>query len=76
MNSLRIGALTEPPLWVIFNMDFPSLVGSVTLPTVLNREERFNMKLLKLIALSAIILMATVGASNGAPASILRSGPQ
>jgi hypothetical protein len=33
------------------------------------------MKLLKLLVLSAVVLMATVGASNGAPASILTANP-
>src|SRR5271157_839603 len=33
------------------------------------------MKLLKLLVLSAMVLMATVGASNGAPASILTAQP-
>ncbi len=33
------------------------------------------MKLLKLFVLSAMVLMATVGASNGAPASILTAQP-
>src|SRR5271157_4518939 len=33
------------------------------------------MKLLKLLVLSAVVLMATVGASNGAPASILTAQP-
>ncbi len=33
------------------------------------------MKLLKLLVLSAVVLMATVGASNGAPASVLTAVP-
>jgi|GEM_PF-2547684 len=33
------------------------------------------MKILKLIAMSAVIVMVTVGASNGAPASILTAAP-
>ena len=33
------------------------------------------MKLLKLLVLSAMVLMATVGASNGAPASIVTAQP-
>ncbi len=33
------------------------------------------MKLLKLLVLSAMVLMATVGASNGAPASVLTAVP-
>ena len=33
------------------------------------------MKILKLIALCAIVVMVTVGASNGAPASMLTTVP-
>ena len=33
------------------------------------------MKLLKLLVLSAVVLMATIGASNGAPASVLTTVP-